>query len=127
MKKKPDNIVYNYDSQVYDAFKKEYPTSFNSKTFKPEITKSLHSSAKNYFESKFYEIKEEYERLLKDIEYSNLLYNAKCNFTPVVGKTYYLYKGKESNFISLIAPNEWDYKFLGSYKLTTNNIWNKTK
>ena len=36
MKKKADNIVYNYSSKEYDAFSKEYPTSFTSKTFRPE-------------------------------------------------------------------------------------------
>ena len=75
MKKKADNIVYNYSSKEYDAFRKEYPTSFNSKTFKPEKIKDLESDAQHYFTTRFFEIKEKYESLLKEIEWSNLIYN----------------------------------------------------
>ena len=34
MKKKyPDNIVYNYETQEFDAKKKEYPTSVGAQKF----------------------------------------------------------------------------------------------
>ena len=31
--KKPDNVIFNEKTQEYDAYKKEYPVSFSSKTF----------------------------------------------------------------------------------------------
>lgn len=127
MIKKPDNIIYNYNSQEYDAFKKEYPTSFNSKTFRPENIKIFKSSTRHYFESRLCEIKEKYEVLLEEIECAKLIHNAQCNFTPIVGKTYHLYKGEGSNFLSIICPNEWHFEYLGSYKLTTNDTWSKIK
>ena len=125
MKKKADNVVYNYSSKEYDAFRKEYPTSFNSKTFRPEKIKDLKSDAQHYFTTKLFEIKKNYEFLLEEIEWSNLINNSKYNFTPIVGKTYYLYKGNKTNFISIIKPNEWKIECIGSYKLTSNNTWTK--
>ena len=50
MKKKADNIVYNYSSKEYDAFSKEYPTSFTSKTFRPEKIKDLDSYIDRYLD-----------------------------------------------------------------------------
>ena len=127
MKKKEDSIVYNYSSHEYDAFRKEYPTSFNSKTFRPEKIKDLQSDAQHYFTTRFFEIKEQYESLLKDIECSNLINKSKYNFTPIVGEIYYLYKGNKNNFLSIIKPHEWEIEFIGSYKLTSNNTWIKTE
>lgn len=57
MKKKDDNIVYDYSSQEYDAFRKEYPTSFTSKTFRPEKIKDLESDAKHHFTTRFFRLK----------------------------------------------------------------------
>ena len=127
MKKKADNVVYNYSSKEYDAFRKEYPTSFNSKTFRPEKIKDLKSDAQHYFTTRFFEIKEKYESLLKEIEWSNLIYKSKYNFTPIIGETYHLYKGNKNNFLSIIKPHEWEIECMGSYKLTSNNTWTKTE
>lgn len=125
--KKPDNIVYDVKNDVYDAFKKPYATSFTSKSFNKQKIKIFKSEAQNYFTTKFLEIKESYENLLEEIEWSTLIENAKYNFNPDIGKTYYLYKGEENNFLSIIHPKEWDTEHLGSYKLTSKNTWNKVE
>ena len=125
--KKPDNIVFNYQSNEYDAYKKPYATNFNSKKFKAVELKSFKSDVKHYFESRFIEIKGQYENLLKEFEWSQLIEKAKYNFNPIVGKKYYLYKGEKQNFLSLIKPIEWKKKCLGEFKLTTNNTWTKIK
>ena len=107
MKKKADNIVYNYSSKEYDAFSKEYPTTFTSKTFRPEKIKDLESDAQHHFTTRFFEIKEKYESLLKEIEWSNLIFKSKYNFNPIVGETYYLFKGNKNNFLSILNPYLW--------------------
>ena len=123
--KKPDNIVYDVKNDVYDAFKKPYATSFTSKSFNKEKIKIFKSDTQNYFTTKFLEIKESYENLLEEIEWSTLIENAQYNFNPDIGKTYYLYKGEKNNFLSIIHPKEWEREYLGSYKLTSKNTWNK--
>ena len=125
MKKKPDNIVYNYKNEEYDAFKKLYPTSFNSKNFAPEKINKFKSETQHYFKTKLLEIKNNYESLLEEIEWNEAINKAKYNFNPIVGKRYYLYKGEKSNFLSIIKPKEWNKELLGTYKLNSNNTWSK--
>ena len=55
--KKPDNVVFNYEENQYDAFKREYPTSFNSKNFNLEKIENIKLESKPYFKEKFLEIK----------------------------------------------------------------------
>ena len=50
--KKPDNIVYDDLLSEYTAYKKKYPTSFNSKNFELEEIKDLKHISKHYFKQK---------------------------------------------------------------------------
>jgi hypothetical protein len=46
----------------------------------------------------------------------------------VQGKMYHLYQKNDDNkdlFLSLIGPDEWDMLFIGSFKLLSNNKWEK--
>ncbi len=84
--------------------------------------------SRNYFRNKFLEIKKEYETLLEKLNWNEIIYNAKYNFNPIVGKSYYLYQNKEDNtFLSIIEPDEWDMQNLGTFRLLTNNTWEKIK
>ena len=57
-KKYPDNIVYNYETEEFDAHKKAYPTSVNGQKFEPlKVDKSSVAEANHYFESKLNELK----------------------------------------------------------------------
>ena len=40
---------------------------------------------------KFQELKNEYNKLLDEFKWNELIYNSKFSFEPVVGETYYLY------------------------------------
>ena len=78
--KKPDNVVYNYEIDEYDAYKKNYPTSFNSKDFGMQKIKDLKLESMPYFHQKFQEIKQNYEVLLRKLEWNQIIFNSKCNF-----------------------------------------------
>ena len=123
--KKPDNIVFNISSNEYDSYKKEYPTSFNSKNFSIEKISKSKIESQQYFKNKFSEIKEQYDALLQEFNYNELIFNSKYNFKPIVGKEYYLYENDKQNFLSIIKPEEWDKKCLGKYKLNSRNVWQK--
>ena len=44
----------------------------------------------------------------------------------VIGDTYHLYvNNKEEVFLSLICPNEWNQKYVGSFKLDSSEKWIK--
>tara|TARA_X000000368_G_scaffold227477_1_gene179573 strand:- start:1484 stop:1861 length:378 start_codon:yes stop_codon:yes gene_type:complete len=123
--KKPDNIVFNSLTNEYDAYKKEYPTSFNSKNFSAEKLSKIELESKPYFQKKLLEIKASYDLLTKELEWNELIYNSKYNFKPIIGEKYYLYNSDKKNFLSIIKPSEWNLKCIGAFKLRSNNIWEK--
>ena len=47
--KKPDNIVFDSSTNEYDSYKKEYPTSFNSKNFSAEKLTKIELGSKPYY------------------------------------------------------------------------------
>jgi len=125
--KKPDNIVYEEELNEYTAYKKNYPTSFNSKNFEIEEIKDLKRISKHYFKQKINEIKNNYRSLIEEIEWNQRIYNAKCNFNPIIGQRYYLYRNKNKEFLSIINPSEWGKNCLGISTLDSNQVWKKIK
>ena len=123
--KKPDNIVFDAKEQIYDAFKKNYPTSFNSKNFILEKIQDIKSESQPYFKQRFNEIKNQYQELIDRLEWTNAINNSKYNFNPIVGEKYYLYKNEKRNFLSLIKPSEWNMNYLGTFVLCSNYTWEK--
>lgn len=123
--KKPDNIVFNSVTKEYDSYKKEYPTSFNSKNFSAEKLSKIELESQPYFQKKLLEIKTAYDLLTTELKWNELIYKSKYNFKPIIGEIYYLYKNGEKNFLSIIKPNEWNFKCIGKFKLKSNSIWEK--
>ena len=77
-------------------------------------------------QSKFNELKEEYQRLIDEYKWNDLVYQSKFSFEPVVGEVYHLYYGNDGNvFLSLITPNEWNKQYLGSFRYNYDNKWIK--
>lgn len=76
--------------------------------------------------TKLTELKEEYAKLIEEFQWNELVYKSTFSFEPVVGETYHLYLNKQGNlFLSLINPNEWDRKHMGTFKLTSDLKWVK--
>jgi hypothetical protein len=128
MKKKyPDAVVYNTETGEFDAKNKPYPTSVSAPSFKPiKVDKGDSIKANKYFESRMAEIKEEYKKLVDEYNWTSLVYESTYNFQPIVGESYYLYQNTNKNlFLSLIAPDEWNMEYLGTFKLLTNGKWEK--
>jgi len=65
----------------------------------------------------------------KRVTISEMIYLADLTFTPVIGKTYYLYQREDqSRFLSLISPAEWGNKmpekaFLAEVRLNADHTW----
>ena len=127
MNKKPDNIVYS-EEQGYNASLLPYATNVGA----PVITtddvvawksRGIHSVNKE-FENKFQELQLAYQKLMDDYKWNELVYNAKFSFEPVIGETYHMYLGDDGiEFLSLIAPNEWNKEFIASFKLNSDKKW----
>ena len=83
---------------------------------------------KKYFNEKFKELKDSYEKLLSDFNWNKLIFESDISFTPIIGKVYHLYeKENGKKFMSLISPSDWGnsskLKFIGSF----NKIFNEFK
>tara|TARA_R110000823_G_scaffold221945_1_gene350345 strand:+ start:2484 stop:2870 length:387 start_codon:yes stop_codon:yes gene_type:complete len=127
MKKKyPDNIVFNEDTQEFDASKKAYPTSVGAQKFEPiKVDKSDSIKANKYFESRLSELKDEYKKLVEEYNWTSLVYKATYNFQPILGEPYYLYTKNTGLFLSLISPEQWKMEYIGTFKLLNNGKWEK--
>lgn len=129
-KKKPDNIVFNYETQKYDAALKPYATSVGAPVITATDTvawknRSIHKVNQNVA-AKYEELKAEYEKMLLEFKYNQLIFNAKFTFEPIVGEIYHLYKRQNNeSFLSLISPEECNFNLLGSFYLNADLIWKK--
>lgn len=126
-KERPDNIVYS-DEKGYNASLLPYATSVGAPAIRVDDvvswkSRGIHNVNKE-FENKFNELKLQYQKLMEEFEWNDIVYNAKFSFEPVVGETYHLYSGDDGlHFLSLIAPEEWNKEHIGTFKLNSEKKW----
>jgi hypothetical protein len=125
--KKPDNVVFT-DKDGYNANSLSYPTSVGAPVIRVDDVISWKSrgitNVNKEFENKFNELKIQYENLIKEFEWNELVYNSKFSFEPVIGEIYHLYTNEDgTNSLSLIAPNEWNKVHIGTFKLNSEKKW----
>lgn len=69
------------------------------------------------------------QNLRKRKELSLMIYEAKLNFQPVIGQTYYLYQKRDhSHILSLVSPKEWGgsgpySQYIMAAKLLADHTW----
>lgn len=121
--KKPDSYVENahilpYGSNISaPAIKLENIAGWKSQKI---------GKANEYFSTKLQEIKDKYENLVADFEWNGVVFNSDYNFEPIIGNEYFLYKRENGSFfLSMIEPDEWNANFIGSFRMTTDNKWEK--
>ena len=123
-KKKPDQVVDNPGIMPYTtnvgapAIRKE-----DIELWKQRAVVKVNHQLKTRFD----ELKKQYEQLVDEAYWNDLVYNAKYSFEPIIGETYHLYYKNDEPFLSLISPDEWDKPYIGSFTLDTNNKWIKQK
>ncbi|MEN8787731.1 MAG: DUF2452 domain-containing protein [Flavobacteriales bacterium] len=129
--KKPDQVVFDEHTGRYDAAIKEYGTNVgapsisttNVKTWKNVgITKVNHM-----LKQKFNELQAEYDKMMDEYKWNDLIYNTEYNFEPIIGEVYYLYhREDESTFLSVIPPSSFKkYSFIGAFRLSFEKMWIK--
>jgi len=128
--KKPDNVVFDIDTQKYDASLKAYGTNVGAPVITTTDTIAWKNRSINKLnrsvQTRYQEIKAQYDQLMQEFEYNNLIYNAKFNFEPITGEVYHLYKrDNDESFLSIIAPEQCSFNWLGSFRLNADQIWEK--
>ncbi|WP_026755958.1 DUF2452 domain-containing protein [Sediminibacter sp. Hel_I_10] len=128
--KKPDQVVFDEEEQKYTASLLPYATNVGAPAIITQDTNAWKSrnvnKANTQIKAKYLELKAEYDKVMQSLEYNNLVYNAKFNFEPIIGETYYLYKNKNDEpFLSIIAPNDCNFDYVGSFYLNSEQLWIK--
>lgn len=128
--KKPDNVVFNTETQKYDASLKPYGTSVGAPIIIPTDTVAWKNRSINKINhkvsAKYLELKAEYENMIQEFEYNKLIFNAKFSFEPIIGEVYHLYQRENTeSFLSLISPEQCNFKSIGSFYLNASQVWEK--
>lgn len=126
-KDRPDHIVFS-EEKGYNASMLPYATTVGAPVIRIDDIVSWKSrgitNVNKQFENKFIELKLEYEKLMKEYEWNELVYNSKFSFEPVIGEIYHMYRAEDGlNFLSLIGPNEWNKEHIGTFKLNSDKKW----
>lgn len=129
-KERPDQVVFNDETQKYDAALKPYGTNVGAPSIKTtEINnwKNIGINKVNHnLKQKFDELQTEYQRLMEEFQWNELIYSTEYNFEPQIGETYYLYRREnETTFLSIIPPESFKMEFIGAFKLNSDKIWKK--
>ena len=129
-KKKPDLVVWSEEKGYYSK-ELTYGSNVGAPAIKLDDVIGWRSkevlNVNHQFKTKYEELKQEIEKLITEYNWNDLIYRfANYNFIPVVGQTYYLYQKQDNSyFMSLIEPECWNQKYIGSFKLESTNKWVK--
>ena len=79
-----------------------------------------------HFETQLKELQDKYNKIREEYKWTELIYKADYRFKTDVGSTYHLYKkDNDTNFLSIVEPENWDKEFLGSFKLLSFGKWKR--
>lgn len=128
--KRPDQVVFDEKTKSYNASLLPYATNVGAPVIKPnDLTHWKASGAHKitrHLQAKYEELRTAYEEMTELFRWNELVYKAKFSFEPIAGETYHLYrKEDDSIFLSMIPPTNWSKECLGSFKLNSDQIWEK--
>jgi hypothetical protein len=129
MNKKSDLIVWDEEKGYYSK-ELAYGSNVGAPAIKLEDVTGWKANQANeankQFKTKYEELKAEFNRLVDEVNWNELVYSSQYSFIPVTGETYHLYISKlDKLFLSLISPNEWNQQHIGSFKLDSTHKWIK--
>lgn len=128
-KKYPDQVVYDEERGFYAAIL-PYATNVGAPAIVTEDVDSWKQRGVNkvnkQLQTKFEELKAEFQQMIDEFRWNELVYSSKFSFEPVIGETYHLYVGNDGAvFLSLIRPGEWNRECVGSFQLNSEQKWIK--
>ena len=127
---KPDLVVWSPERGYY-AKELTYGSNIGAPKIFLENSDSWKqqgvSNVNQYFHVKFQELKEMYDKYIQEFGWNDLIYrHAEYSFIPTVGHTYHLYERDNGQmFLSLIEPNAWKMRYIGSFRLDSEGKWIK--
>ena len=120
------------DSYVPNAYALPYGSNLSAPAIKPDHSLggwkvgAVHS-ANQHYEERFEELRHNFEALVDEVKWNEIIFNSEFRFKPVIGKEYYLYQKENKTFVlTLFAPYEkvGGYEgYKGTFKLNYDNRW----
>lgn len=128
--KKPDGVAWDEESQSYIAKLLPYATSNSSPVIHvPNVDafkKKGVDKVSKQFQAEFEDLQSKIKAFVNLASDTQQVYSAKFKFEPIVGERYHLYEGKGGEqFLSLISPDAWDKKHLGTFRLNGDYKWER--
>jgi len=126
--KKPDSIVWDEETEKYNASILPYGTNVSAPAIVLDDVGAFKERGVNKvqktFSAKYKELVDEYNFLVDEVKLNNLIYNSNYSFEPVIGEVYHLYIRPNGNyFLSLISPQEWNMEHVVSVRLNSEHKW----
>lgn len=69
------------------------------------------------------ELRERYLKVIDSFNWNKLIYESHYRFEPVVGEHYHLYEVNGEHHLSMITPEEWHQRWVGSFRLNSDARW----
>jgi hypothetical protein len=128
---RPDSVVWDIEKGYY-AKELTYGSNIGAPSIKIEDVKGWKqiqaNNANKQFKTKYEELKGEFKKLIDEVTWNDIVYSSNYNFIPIIGETYHLYvREDDSMFLSLISPDNWNKKYVGSFKLDSSQKWIKVE
>ena len=127
--KKPDQVVWDDDQKKYIARLLPFAAQTSGPVIKvPNVDafkqKGVEKVSKQ-LQTELEELQNKIKDFVKSANDTQKVYAAKFKFEPLVGETYFLYEGKKDRYLSLISPDQWNKKFLGAFRLSSEYKWER--
>jgi Protein of unknown function (DUF2452) len=126
---KPDSVVWDEEKGYYQG-SLTYGSNVGAPAIKLDDVQSWKRNQANnvnkQFNKKYEELKEEFKKLVDEVNWNEIVYSSEYSFIPIIGETYHLYiRDNQTTFLSLIDPNSWNKKYIGSFRLESTQKWVK--
>lgn len=73
------------------------------------------------------ELREKYLEVIDAFNWNKLIYEARFGFEPVVGEIYHLYEMEGRHHLSMIEPETWHQRWVGTFRLNADGRWQVEK
>jgi hypothetical protein len=81
------------------------------------------SKVERELQQELVELREKYLSVIDAFNWNKLIYEAHFGFEPVIGETYHLYDMNKRHVLSMIPPQEWHQRWLGTFRLNADGRW----
>ena len=108
-----------------------YPTSRLGAKIVPQDLTSFKTrgitKVERELQQELVELRERYLAVIDSFNWNKLIYESHYRFEPIIGETYYLYDVEGRHTLSMIAPEQWHQRWVGSFRLNSDARWEPVK